>query len=153
MLSPSPGDSLVGPPASAPAHDLRRRVSRLLLLRTLVVTVVLGLSRWVLEPTKAPSPAAVWLQSGIIAATYLSSIAFGVLLRRGAAPEQVAFPMQASDLAVTSLLVYLTGGPTSPYTFLYALSIVSAGALGYLRGAVIVTIAALLAVTLTSLAA
>ena len=153
MVSPSPGDSLVGPPASAPANDLRRRVSRLLLLRTLVVTVVLGLSLWVLESTKAPSRAAVWLQSGIIAATYLSSIAFGVLLRRGAAPQQVAFPMQASDLAVTSLLVYLTGGATSPYTFLYALSIVSAGALSYRRGAVIVTIASLLAVTLTALAA
>ena len=153
MISPSPGDSLMGPPASAPASDLRRRVSRLLLLRTLVVTVVLGLSLWVLESTKAPSQAAVWLQSGIIAATYLSSIAFGVLLRRGAAPQQVAFPMQASDLAVTSLLVYLTGGATSPYTFLYALSIVSAGALSYRRGAVIVTIASLLAVTLTALAA
>src|SRR3990167_4284640 len=131
----------MGAPASAPASDLRRRVSRLLLLRTLVVTVVLGLSLWVLESTKAPSRAAVWLQSGIIAATYLSSIAFGVLLRRGAAPHQLAIPMQASDLAVTSLLVYLTGGATSPYTFLYALSIVSAGALSYRRGAVLVTIA------------
>ena len=42
--TPSPGDSLVGPPQVAPTSDLRGRVSRLLLLRTIVVSVVLALS-------------------------------------------------------------------------------------------------------------
>ena len=47
--SASPGDSLMRtPPIAQPATDLRRRVARLLLLRTLVVTVVLGLSLWLL---------------------------------------------------------------------------------------------------------
>ena len=49
--SPSPGDSLVRAPAVvAPTTtaDLRRRVARLLLLRTIVVSVVLGLSLWLL---------------------------------------------------------------------------------------------------------
>src|SRR4029079_7151615 len=126
-LGPSPADSLIPTPAP-PASDLGRRVTRLLLLRTLVVSVVLGLSLWILATGDQVPPSAVWLQSGIIAITYLTSIAFGVLLRRGVAPRQVARPMQAIDIAVTSLLVYATGGAESPYVFLYALSVVSAGA-------------------------
>jgi two-component system sensor histidine kinase PilS (NtrC family) len=139
-LGPSPADSLIQAPAP-PASDLGRRVTRLLLLRTLVVSVVLGLSLWILATAQDVPPGAMWLQSGIIAITYLPSIVFGVLLRRGLAPREVARPMQAADLLVTSLLVYATGGAESPYVFLYALSIVGAGALLYRRGAVVVTIA------------
>jgi two-component system sensor histidine kinase PilS (NtrC family) len=145
----SPADSLIRTP-EVPGPDLGRRVSRLLLLRTLVITVVLGLSLWLLfAAEQRPARGAVWLQSAIIVITYLSSIVFGVLLRVGVSPRRVARPMHAVDLLVTSLLVYFTGGAQSPYTFMYALSIVSAGALSYRRGAVVVTaasIAAMLAV-------
>jgi two-component system, NtrC family, sensor histidine kinase PilS len=151
----SPGDSLVRPPATGttPISDVRRRVARLLLLRTLVVTVVLGLSLWLLVRGERPAQAAVWLQSSIIVATYLSSIVFGLLLRRGFAPKDVAKPMLANDLVLTSALVYVTGGAQSPYTFLYALTIVAAGALSYRRGAVVVTCAALASMIAVSLLA
>ena len=141
-FGPSPADSLIPAPA-APASDLGRRVNRLLLLRTLVVSVVLGLSLWILATAEQVPPSAVWLQSGIIAITYLTSIVFGVLLRRGFAARRVARPMQAADIIVTSLLVYATGGAESPYVFLYALSIVGAGALSYRTGAVVVTLASI----------
>ncbi|MBA3458327.1 MAG: PAS domain-containing protein [Deltaproteobacteria bacterium] len=151
--TPSPGDSLVGRPQIAAPSDLRGRVSRLLLLRTIVVSVVLALSLWLQVAGEQPSSSAVWLQSMLLSVTYLSSIVFGILLRRGFAPRRVARPMQATDLVVTSLLVYVTGGAQSPYTFLYALSIVASGALSYRRGAVVVTIASLGAVTLIAVAA
>jgi two-component system, NtrC family, sensor histidine kinase PilS len=141
-LGPSPADSLIPSPAP-PASDTPRRVTRLLLLRTLVVSAVLGLSLWVLTAADQVPPSAVWLQSGIIAATYATSIVFGVMLRRGFSPRQVARPMHAADLAVTSLLIYATGGAESPYIFLYALSIVGAGALSYRGGAVVVTLASI----------
>ncbi|HET7503664.1 MAG TPA: ATP-binding protein [Kofleriaceae bacterium] len=151
-LGPSPADSLI--PAPAPlASDLGRRVIRLLLLRTFVVTAVLGLSLWILASAEQVPPSAVWLQTGIIAATYATSIVFGVLLRRGFPARRVAKPMQAADLVVTSLLVYATGGAESPYVFLYALSIVGAGALLYRRGAVVVTLASLTALIAVSLLA
>lgn len=154
---PSPGDSVsdsvLRPPPAAPTSDLRRRVSRLLLLRTLVVSVVLALTMWLLFSGDESRRAAVWLQSGVIATTYLSSIVFGVLLRRGIAPRRVSRPMLAVDLLITSLLVYVTGGVRSPYTFLYALSIVSAGALSYRRGAVVLTLASIGAMTAISLLA
>jgi two-component system sensor histidine kinase PilS (NtrC family) len=140
----SPGDSLVRPPtALAPVTDQRRRVARLLVLRTIVVTVVLGLSLWLLVKSGAPSPAMLWLQSAIIAGTYLATVVFGLLLRQGFSPSRVARPMLATDLALTSALAFVTGGAQSPYIFLYALTIVSAGALSYRRGAVVVSIAAL----------
>jgi two-component system sensor histidine kinase PilS (NtrC family) len=152
--APSPGDSLVGPPQIATPSDLRGRVSRLLLLRTIVISVVLALSMWLqFAGSEPPSGSAVWLQSTLLSVTYLSSIVFGILLRRGFAPRRVARPMQATDLVVTSLLVYVTGGAQSPYTFLFALSIVAAGALSYRRGAVVVTIASIVAVTLIAIAA
>ncbi len=155
--NPSPGDSLgeavLRAPVVAPTSDLTRRVQRLLLLRTLVVSVVLALSMWLLATDEHRSAPAMWFQSMIIASTYGSSIVFGLLLRRGFAPRRVARPMQATDLVITSLLVYVTGGATSPYTFLYALSIVSAGALSYRRGAVVVTIASLAAATVVFLLA
>src|SRR5262245_55666165 len=153
--TPAPGDSLVRPPpvGVTPVSDVRRRITRLLVLRTIVVTVVLGLSVWALLRGEAPARAAVWLQSAIIAATYLSSVVFAVLLRQGVSPSRVARPMLANDLALTSALVYVTGGAQSPYTFLYALTIVAAGALSYRRGAVTVTIASLLSLIVVSLLA
>lgn len=152
---PSPGDSLVRTPAPSAAAigDVRRRVARLLLLRTLVVSVVLGLSLWLLLRSETPARAAVWLQSMIIGATYIGSIVFGVLLQRGFSPKRVARPMLANDLVLTSALVFITGGAESPYTFLYALTVVSGGVLSYRRGAVVVTIAALGALVLVALLA
>jgi two-component system, NtrC family, sensor histidine kinase PilS len=151
-LGPSPADSLIPPPA-APASDTPRRVIRILLLRTLVVTAVLGLSLWILTAADQVPMAAVWLQSGIIAGTYGTSIVFGLMLRRGFPARQVARPMHAADLAVTSLLVYATGGAESPYIFLYALSIVGAGALSYRGGAVVVTLASITLLVVVSLLA
>ena len=151
-LGPSPADSLIPSPAP-PASDTPRRVIRLLLLRTLVVTAVLGLSLWVLTAAEQVPLSAVWLQSGIIAATYATSIVFGVMLRRGFPPRQVARPMHAADLAVSSLLIYATGGAESPYIFLYALSIVGAGALSYRGGAVVVTLASISLLVAVSLLA
>ncbi|TMQ26102.1 MAG: hypothetical protein E6J90_04715 [Deltaproteobacteria bacterium] len=109
--------------------------------------------RWILATAEQVPHSAVWLQSGIIAATYLTSIAFGVMLRRGHPPRAVARPMQAADIAVTSLLVYATGGAESPYIFLYALSIVGAGALSYRGGAVVVTLASITSLIVVSLLA
>ena len=118
-----------------------------------MISVVLGLSLWVLWMGDSPAQTAMWLQSSIIAATYVSSIVFGVMLRRGVAPGRVARPMQIADVVVTSLLIYITGGAQSPYVFLYALSIVGAGAVSYRRGAIATTIGSVAALTLVALLA
>ncbi len=152
----SPADSLVRviPAGVVSPSDQGRRVARLLLVRTIVVSVVLGLSVWVLGISDENAPgAALWLQSSMIAVTYLTSIVFGVMLRRGVPAIRVARPMLVTDLLVTSLLVYVTGGAQSPYTFLFALSIVAAGAIAFRRGAIMVTLGSLALAILTSVLA
>jgi two-component system sensor histidine kinase PilS (NtrC family) len=148
----SPADSLVQAvePGATAGEDLGKRVARHLLLRTLVITAVLGLSVWILA-NQNPARLAMWLQSSVIAATYLSSIVFGVQLRRGVEPKLVARQMHANDLGLTTALVFITGGAQSPYLLLYALTIVSAGALSYRRGAWITTAASIIAAIAVSL--
>ena len=148
----TPADSLVNVPVVA-GDDLGRRIARQLLLRTLVITAVLGLSVWLLANNQNPARVAIWLQSSLIAATYLSSIVFGVQLRRGVTPQTVARQMHANDIILTTALVFITGGALSPYMFLYALTIVSAGALSYRRGAVVATVASLVAAITVALLA
>src|SRR5512143_2355279 len=104
----TPGDSLVRTPAAAVPSDLRGRVARLLALRTLVVTFVLGLSVWLLAAQDHPARSAMWLQSAIIAAQYVATVVFGALLRGGFRPQRVARPMLAVDLVLTSALVSST---------------------------------------------
>jgi len=151
----SPADSLVRVPAQpdAASEDFGKRVARHLLLRTIVITIVLGLSVWILANAANPARLAMWIQSSVIAATYLSTIVFGLQLRRGVAPQLVARQMHANDIVLTSLLVLITGGAQSPYMFLYALTIVSAGALSYRRGALITTVASVAAAIAVALVA
>ncbi len=111
----------------------------LMFLRTLVVSGVLGLTLW-LSMSQNPTRASVWLLSGIIASTYLLNVLFGLLLRSGAKAAQLAMWQLAGDLVLNTLLVLVTGGAPSPYTFLFALTVVSAGALHYRRGAIVVTV-------------
>jgi two-component system sensor histidine kinase PilS (NtrC family) len=139
--------------AAAPADDAGKRVVRHLLLRTGVITAVLGLSVWLLANAQNAARLAIWLQSSVIAATYLSSVVFGVQLRRGVDPRSVSRQMHANDIVLTAALVFITGGALSPYVFLFALTIVSAGALAYRRGAVYATVASITAATVVAFAA
>jgi two-component system sensor histidine kinase PilS (NtrC family) len=151
----SPANSLVRVPVQpdAASEDFGKRVARHLLLRTIVISIVLGLSVWILANAANPARLAMWVQSSVIAATYLSTIVFGLQLRRGVAPRLVARQMHANDIGLTSLLVLITGGAQSPYMFLYALTIVSAGALSYRRGALITTVASVAAAIAVALVA
>jgi two-component system, NtrC family, sensor histidine kinase PilS len=144
--TPTPADSLVRrrKPAVAQAQlgEPERRMAWLMFLRTLVVSGVLGLSLW-LSMAQNPTRASVWLLSGIIASTYLLNVLFGLLLRGGAPAVRLAMWQLCGDLVLNALLVFVTGGAPSPYTFLFALTVVSAGALLYRRGALVVTAASL----------
>lgn len=122
--------------ASIAAAALARRLTWLMLVRTLVISAVLGLSLWLGSGQGATmaAPAERFLL-GVVVATYAATIAFAVLLRRGLAPTRLVWPQLAGDLAITTALTYVTGGAQSAYTFFYALSVVGAGAVTTRRGA------------------
>src|SRR6185503_21258986 len=112
--------------------------------RTLVISVVLGLNVWLLARAKVSASSGVtWVLSALIAATYAGTIVSGLLIRRGFSPDRLVWPQLAMDLAVTSVLVLITGGAQSAYGFFFGLSVVAAGALAYRRGVVVVGLASL----------
>ncbi len=151
-LPATPADSLAfareaasGPMSTGEAKLLgepERRMAWLMFLRTLVVSGVLGLSLW-LSMAQSPTRASVWLLSGIIVTTYLQNVLFGLLLRSGLPAARLAMWQLGGDLVLNTLLVYVTGGAPSPYTFLFALTVVGAGALLFRRGALVVTVISL----------
>ncbi|MBK9032533.1 MAG: PAS domain-containing protein [Myxococcales bacterium] len=149
MTTAAPVDA-VGPGGPT----LARRLTRLMLVRTVIISLVLGLSLWLGSGGSAAMRApAERLLLGVVVVTYLSTIVYAVAMRRGVAPERLVWPQLAADLAITTVLVYVTGGAQSAYTFFYALSVVGAGAVTTRRGAsvtAVVSIALAIAVGLAA---
>jgi two-component system, NtrC family, sensor histidine kinase PilS len=131
-------------PPSTPGIDLRRRITWLLVLRTLLITLVLGLTLWVswARDVGSSSSASLILLLGVVGATHALTVAYAVLLRRGVSPERLVWPQIVGDLAITTLMVHVTGGAQSAYTFLFALSIVGAAMVASRRATALVTLAA-----------
>ncbi|HUQ02511.1 MAG TPA: ATP-binding protein [Kofleriaceae bacterium] len=116
-----------------------RRLIWLMVLRTVVISLVLGLTIWLgtVDGSGPTAPASLFL-TGIVVITYASTIVYALLLRRGVDPERLVWPQLGGDLAITTALVYVTGGAQSAYTFFYALSVVGAGAVRFRRGALVI---------------
>jgi two-component system sensor histidine kinase PilS (NtrC family) len=140
--NPSPAASLTIARRPEPVGpDLRRRITYLMLLRTIVISAVLGTTVWMSWAKDVhTSSAALWLLlAGVVGATYALTIVYALLLRRGIAPSRLVWPQIVGDLAVTALLVHVTGGAQSAYTFFFALSIVGAAMVRSRRDTVFVT--------------
>jgi two-component system sensor histidine kinase PilS (NtrC family) len=123
-------------------------------VRTVVISLVLGLTIWLgtVDGSGPTAPSQLFLL-GIVVVTYASTLGYALLLRGGVAPERLVWPQLAGDLAITTALVYVTGGAQSAYTFFFALSVVAAGAMRFRRGALAVgalSLALMLAVGLAA---
>ena len=150
----TPGDSVAGLTPLVPGGDVRRRVTRLMAVRTVVISLVLGVIIWIGEVAGVPRDAPAYLALlGAVIATYGLTIVYALLLRRGLDPVRLIWPQLAGDLAITSLLVYVTGGAQSAYTFFFALSVIGASAVRYRRGAVVIAAASIGLVIVVGLAA
>jgi len=137
-----PAHSLAMPRRSeGPGPDLRRRITYLMLLRTIVISLVLGLTLWTssAKDVQPSSTALVLLLVGVVGTTYALTIVYGLLLRRGTEPTRLVWPQLVGDLVVTALLVHVTGGAQSAYAFIFALSIVGAAMVRSRRDTVLVT--------------
>ena len=152
--APSPAASLTGlPEPPAPGPDMARRIRWLMLLRTLVISIVLGVSYWLSWIHAGVTTGTSAFLSSVIAATYALTLIWALLLRRGVDPARLIWPQLAGDIVVTTAIVYATGGALSAYTFLFPLSIVGAGAVRFARGAVIVSLMSVVLMTAAALTA
>jgi two-component system sensor histidine kinase PilS (NtrC family) len=127
---------------SAAATGLRRRVTYLMLFRLVLISLVLGATIFLstLGDYDIASPYSLILFA-IIGTTYLLTVIYAVALQRGFDPARLGDVQMVADLATTALLVHVTGGASSAYTFFFPLAIIGAATIRYRKGAVAVAAA------------
>jgi two-component system, NtrC family, sensor histidine kinase PilS len=139
------GDATTRPRHSPRRHvsytDLRRNLRTLILSRVVVVTFLLaatalfGITRH--EPARGILSAEGALYA-LVAAVYLLSFGYAIALRVTARPRhliQLAYLQLTGDALFAAVLVVVTGGTASVFTFFFSLSIVLAAIILYRPGA------------------
>jgi len=116
--------------------DLRRKIGRLILIRALVSTVLLGTATFaqITAPGSFPVDPIFFLLGLIFALT----ISYAVTLRFVERHRWLIDVQLAGDALIVSAFVYFTGGVTSFFSSLYVLPIVAASVVQYRRGGVLV---------------
>ncbi len=140
---PSPSDSmLAGRPALSARSENERRVVYLMLFRLVLITLVLGatLLLWTFLDADISGAGSLSVFV-IIGLTYLLTVLYGLALRRGADPARLGHLQLNADLVITTLLVHVTGGVMSAYTFFFPLSIIAAATLRFRAGAITAAVA------------
>jgi two-component system sensor histidine kinase PilS (NtrC family) len=117
-------------------QEPQRQIVGLMAYRVVVITTLL-ISTFIIELIFHPAvPLRPFYQLGGV--TYLLSLAYAQLYRR-LRENPVFVPVQlAGDLLVVTGLVYVTGGPASPFSFLYLILIITASILLFRRGGVLI---------------
>jgi two-component system sensor histidine kinase PilS (NtrC family) len=112
--------------------DLRRTLVRLIAVRAVISTVLLGGA--VYAQIRAPGIFPVDPFFFLIALTYALAIGYGLTVKLAERHRWLIDLQLAGDAVVISAFVYFTGGITSFFSFLYLLPIVAASSLQFRRG-------------------
>jgi two-component system sensor histidine kinase PilS (NtrC family) len=116
--------------------DLRRKLGRLILIRAIISTVLLGTATFVqiTAPGSFPLDPIFFLLALIFALT----ISYAITLRFVERHRWLVDVQLAGDALIVSAFVYFTGGITSYFSSLYVLPIIAASVVQYRRGGVLV---------------
>jgi two-component system sensor histidine kinase PilS (NtrC family) len=112
--------------------DLRRKLIRLIAVRAVISTVLLGGA--VFAQIRAPGIFPVDPFFFLIALTYGLTLGYGLTVTLAERKRWLIDLQLAGDAVVVSAFVYFTGGITSFFSFLYLLPIVAASTLRFRRG-------------------
>lgn len=130
-----------------PHAEALRIVTYLMLVRTALATVLMlsvVIVAWTVgTPETLASPFGRFV-FGLLATTYLASLAYAISLRHIQDPVRFADIQIGVDLLLVTLLVHSTGGAQSGYTFLYLVDVVAVVSLPKGFGAASVSVAAAL---------
>ncbi len=123
-----------GKPSRWP-QDLRKRVLSLMVFRAVVISLVLGLttvSYWVSEGlTLTPAIMSLYI---IIAATYVLTLVYSLSLKKQSDPARLVDVQIIGDLLIATLLVHVTGGVQSAFSFFFPLSVIGAATVRLRQG-------------------
>jgi two-component system sensor histidine kinase PilS (NtrC family) len=134
----------VGDAGEQEARELRRRLSWLMGGRLVVATLLLGGTMLTaLGEERGASAFTPRFLLGLILATYWASLGFALWLRSARNLSRFGAVQIAWDLGLATGLVYVAGGATSGFTFLYGATVLSAALVIGQRAAQLTTVAAM----------
>jgi len=118
------------------AVDLRRKVSRLIAIRAIISTILLGSATF--AQIAAPGLLPVDPFFSLIGLTYALTISYALTLPFVDRHRWLVDMQLAGDALIISAFIYLTGGIGSYFTSLYVLPIVAGSAVQFRRGGLLV---------------
>jgi two-component system, NtrC family, sensor histidine kinase PilS len=137
--------------SSAPP-DRRRRLTYLMLYRVVLISLVLGATTllYLLGDVDPGRRSSLGLY-GIIGVTYLLTLVYALWLRSERGVAQLATIQLAGDLVIATVLMHLTGGAQSAYTFFFPLTVIGAAVVASRRATAWVAVSAAVLFLLTGL--
>jgi two-component system, NtrC family, sensor histidine kinase PilS len=117
---------------------LRRKVSRLIAVRAIISTILLGSATY--AEIAAPGLLPVDPFFALIGLTYALTIVYALTVPYVDRHRWLVDVQLAGDALVTSAFIYLTGGIASYFTSLYALPIVAGSTIQFRRGGLMVAV-------------
>ncbi len=122
-----------------PEGDLKSKLRKLIGARLLFSTLLLG-STLFLQFNRAGSPetAPLAVLYGLIGFIFILSVVYAVVLMRLRRPLAFAYLQTFVDTAIVTIILLVTGGFSSPFSFLYLVVIVTSSLLLPRRGTVLV---------------
>lgn len=110
----------------------------LMIFRVITTTFLLGTTiivQW-RQPGRAYDTALIALYA-LIGSTYFLAVIYAVILPRFMTPTVQAYTQIIGDIIITTMVIYLTGGFESIFSFMYILAVINAGILLKTRGGMI----------------
>ncbi|MBL4637132.1 MAG: PAS domain-containing protein [Kofleriaceae bacterium] len=127
----------------SPDSELRRRLTYLMAFRVLVITLVMGVTTvlfW-LGDVDLTLPNSLFLY-GVSGSTYVLTLVYARVVLNSTNLERLALGQIVADLFIASLIVHVTGGAQSAYTFFYPLAIIASTILRSRKSTVLIALAA-----------
>ncbi len=133
-------------------RELRRRLSWLMSGRLIVASLLLGGTLLLaIDTERGANSFTPRFLLALILSTYAASLVFALWLPRARRLDRFAVIQVGWDLGLTTGLMYVAGGATSGFTFLYGATVLLAAIVVGQRAAQVATVASLILYVITAL--
>ena len=130
---------MIDPDPKFPQSELSGRLQKLMFLRVLFVSFLLGASVFLqVRETQTYFGAIQTFHYFLIAAIYFLTFVYIVLLKYQKDLSMLAYSQLLMDTVIITAIIYATGGIESIFSFLYILTIINASIMLYRKGGMII---------------